>query len=94
MSFEKPELYGAFINSGDIRMLIDLINKYEYTDEDVSKVINAYEPYENNHIPEVEHIEVLLSYFPKSKLTNDTMKAVEHSFPNRLKYIQKLQNKK
>lgn len=92
MSFEKPSLYDTFIASGDIRVIIDLINKYDYTDEEASEVINIYEPYENHHIPEVEHIEVLLMYFPKSKISHNTINAIKNSFPNRVKPILELQN--
>lgn len=94
MSSEKISLYSAFKDSGDIRVLIDLIERYEYTDEEASKVINIYEPYENNRIPEVEHIEVLLSYFPKSKISENTMNAIKSSFPGSIEHITKLQNRK
>ncbi len=93
MSFEKPSLYNTFTNTGDIRNIVDLINKYDYTDEEVSDVINVYEPYEDNCIPEVEHIEVLLSYFPKSKISHNTMNAIKKSFPNRVEPILELQNR-
>ena len=89
---EKPSLYETFNNTSDIREIIDLINKYDYTDEEVSEVINIYEPYENNYIPEVEHIETLLMYFPKSKISYNTMNAIKNSFPDRVKYILELQN--
>ena len=90
MSFEKPSLYRAFVTSGDIRVLMDLMNTYKYTDEDVSEVINCYEPYDNDFIPEVEHIETLLAYFPNSTVSNNTMKAIQTSFPNRAGYILQL----
>lgn len=93
MSCEKPSLYNTFLNSGDIREVIYLINKYDYSEEEVSNVINFYEPYKNEYIPEVEHIEILLSYFPKSKISNNTMKTIENSFPSRISYIKDLQNR-
>ncbi len=93
MFTEKPSLFIEFSKNGDIRILIDLIKRYEYTDDEVSKVINFYVPDENGKIPEVEHIEVLLSYFPKSKITEETIYAIKKSFPNRLQYIIN-QNKK
>ena len=93
MSFEKPSLYTTFNTTSDIRGIIDLINKYEYTDEEVSELINIYEPYEDNNIPEVEHIEVLLMYFPKSKISHNTMDAIKNSFPDRVKPILDLQNR-
>jgi hypothetical protein len=80
------------VNTGDIRAVIALIDTYDYTNEEASKVINMYEPYENDHISEVEHIEVLLSYFPKSEISHNTMKAIKNSFPSRVKYITELQN--
>jgi hypothetical protein len=92
MSFVKPSLYDTFKMKSDIRVIIDLINKYDYTDEEVSEVINIYEPYEHYHIPEVEHIEVLLMYFPKSKISHNTMNAIKNSFPDRVEPILKLQN--
>jgi hypothetical protein len=91
MSFEKPSLYNTFTTTSDIRCIIDLINKYDYTDEEVSEVINIYEPYEDNNIPEVEHIEVLLMYFPKSIISHNTMNAIKKSFPDRVEPILKLQ---
>lgn len=90
MLFEKPSLYYAFVTSGDIRVLIDLINTYEYTDEEASEVINCYEPYDNNYIPEVEHIETMLSHFPNSNVSHSTMTAIQTSFPNRAGYILQL----
>lgn len=56
MSLEKPSLYKEFDNTGDMRCLINLIEKYKYTDEEESEVINIYTPDENGKIPEVEHI--------------------------------------
>lgn len=91
MSFVKPSLYDAFMSTGDIRNLIDLINKYNYTIEEVSEVINIYEPYEDNYIPEVQHIEVLLMYFPKSIISPNTMYAIQKCFPNRVEAILELQ---
>lgn len=93
MSFYKPSLYVAFKNAGDISEIIDLIDKYYYTDEEASEVINFYEPYENNYIPEVEHIEVLLTYFPKGEISNNTMNAIKNCFPDRVKPILELQNR-
>ena len=90
MTFEKPSLYKEFVISGDIRCLMALVEKYNYTDEEVSKVINIYNPDEFGRIPEVEHIEVLLSYFPKSVISEQTMCAIKTSFPNRFEYITKL----
>ena len=88
---EKPSLYNVFKTTGDIRVIIDLIDKYNYIDEEVSEevsdIINIYEPYEDNYIPEIEHIEVLLMYFPKSKITYNTINAIKKSFPNRVEYI-------
>ena len=95
MSTKKPNLCDAYEESGDVRVLIHLIEKYAhsdpYTEKDATEVINMYEPYENNHIPETEHIETLLQYFPKSKITDNTMNAVKHIFPDRVKYIIELQ---
>jgi hypothetical protein len=93
-SFEKPSLYNVYLNSGDIRIIIHLIEKYDYTDEEVSQVINIHEPYEDNRIPEVEHIGVLLSYFPNSFISQNTMDAVKNSFPDTYDYIQKIIQKK
>ena len=90
---EKPSLKHVFNESGDIRVLIDLIKKYNYTDDDASEVINIYEPNYNGMIPEVEHIEVMLSYFPNSLISSETLNAIKNSFPNELEYINKLRNK-
>lgn len=79
--------------AGDIRVLFDLIHKYDYTVKEISDVINMYEPYKNNNIPEVEHIEVLLMCCPKGVISNNTINAIKNSFPNRVKRILKLQNK-
>ncbi len=89
MSFEKPSLYNKYVD-GDIRGVIYLIEKYSYTNEEVSEVINIHEPDENGQIPEVEHIEVLLEYFPNSTLSEKTIDAIKKSFPHRLEYIMKL----
>ncbi len=94
MSFEKPSLYNTFKNTGDIRVILDLINKYDYTDEEASMVINIYEPYENDYIPEVEHIEVLLMYFPTSEVSHNTMNAIKNTFPDRVNPILELQSKR
>ncbi len=91
MMCDKPSLYNEFVNTGDVRGLILLIEKYKYTDEDASEVINLYKPDENGSIPEVEHIEVLLKYFPNAKITKETMNAIKNSFPDRTEYITKLQ---
>lgn len=87
----RPSLKDAFCKTGDIRVILDLIKKYDYSEKEVSEVINVYEPYEDGTIPEVEHIEALLVYFPKVKISDETMKAIKLSFPNRLIYINKLQ---
>lgn len=87
MNTEKSNLKQVFSNTGDIRYIIDLFNKYQYADDDVSELINFYSPYENNYIPEVEHIEVVLQYYPNCSISKETLKAVEISFPERYKYI-------
>ena len=83
MSLEKPNLKSEFCNNGDIRVILDLIQKYTYTDCEVEEVINFYEPYIDDYIPEVEHIEVLIQYFKNSKITDATMSAINKSFPER-----------
>lgn len=94
---ERVPLLDIFSETGDIRELIYLIEKYAhtdpYTEKDASEVINMYEPYENNHIPETEHIEVLLQYFPHSKISDNTMNAVKNTFPDRVDCIIRLQNR-
>jgi len=89
---EKPSLKEEYIKH-DCRALIRLIETYNYTDDEASEVINMYEPYEDEHIFEVEHIEVILSYFPKSTITEATMNAIEKCYPHELDYINKLRNK-
>lgn len=91
MSIEKPSLYEEFVKTGDIRSLIFLMENYKYTDEEASKVINIYKPDENGKIPEVEHIEVLLNFFPKAEISDETMSAIKNSFPDAVEYIVKLQ---
>ena len=88
----KPSLVEEYIKH-DCRALIRLIETYNYTDDEASEVINMYEPYEDGHIPEVEHIEVILSYFPKSTITEETMKAIKKCYPHELDYINRLRNK-
>ena len=92
-SNQKPSLKQTFEESGDTRVLIDLIEKYDYTDDEASEVINIYEVDDNDKIPEVEHIEVILSYFPNSFISQKTFNAIKNSFPNELEYINKLRNK-
>ena len=87
MNIEKPNLKQVFSNTGDIRCIIDLFDKYQYTDDEACELVNFYSPYENNYIPEVEHIEVVLQYYPNCVLSTQTLKAVEISFPERYKYI-------
>ena len=84
---EKPSLLEEFVKHGVMRDLIQLIEKYDYTNEEVSLVMNVYEPYENNTIPEVEHIRVLLHYFPKSTISQETMAAIKNSYPDSFEYI-------
>lgn len=91
MLCEKPSLYNEFVKNGDVRILYDLIQTYNYTNEEVSEVINIYEPDESGRIPEVEHIEMLLSLFPKSALSVKTINAILKSFPDRYVYIIELQ---
>lgn len=83
----KPSLIEEFQNNGDIRVIIDLVKKYKYTDDEASELINYYKPYNINDIPEVEHIEVMLYHFPNALVTQSTLNAIKHSFPNRLEYI-------
>ena len=40
MLFKKPSLYNTFNCSGDIREIVNLIGKYNYTNNEVSDVIN------------------------------------------------------
>ena len=87
MNTEKPNLKQVFSNTGDIRYIIDLFDIYQYTDDEVSELVNIYLLYENNYIPEVEHIEVVSQYYPNCALSNQTLKGVEISFPERYKYI-------
>ena len=89
MSFVPPSLFDNFKKNGDIRIIIQLIEKYTYNEKDIEDVIHIYEPYIDYFIPEVEHIEVLISYFPKSKISESTINAIKKSFPDRLKYILK-----
>lgn len=90
----KPSLKQTFIESVDIRVLIDLISKYDYTDDEAPEVINIYELDENGKIPEVEHIEVMLLYFPNSNISQNTLDGIKNSFPNELEYINRLKNTK
>jgi hypothetical protein len=93
MSFNKPSLYNYYSEHGDVRGLVDLIEKYEYSNEEASEVINIYGSDENGKIPEVEHIEVLLLYFPKSIISQETFDAIQQSFPKRVEHIKELQNR-
>ena len=93
MSDEKPSLYNAFSECGDIRYIIQLLEQYSYNEEDASEVINCYEPDENGQIPEVEHIEVLVQYFPKSYVSSETMSAIRLNFPNMVECITNLMKK-
>ena len=90
---EKPSLRDEWAKSGDIRVLYHLIENYDYTDEEVSEVINYYEPYENDYIPEVEHIHVLLLYFPTSKISENTMNAIKKCYPDFIKDIEIIQKR-
>lgn len=88
MTSVKQSLYETFCNSGDIRGLIQLIEQYDYTDDEASEVINnVYTPDEHGIIPEVEHIEVMLWYFPQSYVSSDTMNAIKRSYPWRVEHI-------
>ncbi len=91
MSTEKPDLNKAYSDTGDIRVLYDLITKYQYTDDEVSSVLNFYEPDDDGKIPEVEHIECILQYCKNGKISDKTMEAIKKSYPWRLDYITKLQ---
>ncbi len=91
MSSEKPSLYEEFVKTGDIRRLIFLVEQHHYTDEEASEVINIYTPDENGEIPEVEHIDALLRYFPKAKISGETMEAIKYKYPHTAEYINKLQ---
>ncbi len=51
MSETKRSLKEEFISSGDIIVILDLIQQHNYTNEEVSEVINIYEPYTDNQIP-------------------------------------------
>ena len=83
----KPNLLNAYSESGDVRVLLHLINNYTYTNKEISEVLNMYEPYDDNTIPEVEHIEILLQYFPNAKINNATLHAIRNSWPNRFPII-------
>jgi hypothetical protein len=73
-------------------MLDYLLKTCEYTNEEVSEVLNIYEPYNNNQIPEVEHIEVLLQHYPNAKISNATLHAIKNSWPNRFPIIYNMNN--
>jgi hypothetical protein len=95
MNFEKPSLYQEYLNRGDVRTLSDYINRFQYTIEEVSEVINFYEPDEFNKIPEVEHIETLLTHYQKKiNISYFTLRAIKNSFPKRFPYIVELNYKK
>jgi hypothetical protein len=88
----KPSLFEVFKNTGDIREIIDLMSKYNYSSNEISEVINFYEPYQNNIIPEIEHIETLLIYSPNSYISNNTLNAINICFPHSIKHILKIKN--
>jgi hypothetical protein len=95
MNFEKPSLYQNYVNRGDVRVLYQLITEFSYTVEEVSEVINCYELNYSFQIPEVEHIETIVTYYPnKINISGFTLKSIANSFPERLEYIIKLNNKK
>ena len=56
MSFVSPSLFDNFKKKWRY-----IIEKYTYIED----VIHIYEPYIDNQISYIEHIEVLISYFPK-----------------------------
>lgn len=89
MTFEKQSL----MESGDNRVLLELLQKFHFTLEEVTNAINIYEPYQDNHIPEVEHIEIILAFYPNAHISHNTMKAIIHSFPHRLQHILHLQQR-
>jgi hypothetical protein len=83
----KPNILDAYSDSGDIRVLHDLLITFSYTNEEISEVLNMYESYDNNTIPEVEHIELLLRFYPNAKINNATLHAIRNSWPNRFPII-------
>ena len=94
MNFEKPSLTQTYI-AGDVRALCMCLTQFTYTIEEVSDVINFYELSYEEEIPEVEHIEVLLTYYPnKINISYYTLIAIKNSFPERLAHIINTNNKK
>lgn len=86
----KPSLYDTYRTHGDIRELIDLLHQYDYTEVEASEVMNMYEPDTEGRIPEVEHTEVILSFFPTCYISPQTTEAIQRSFPARWKAMQAL----
>ncbi len=54
--------------NGDARILCDLIEKYEYTNEEVSELVNIYDS-EDLDLPDVEHIYAVIYKYPKVEFT-------------------------
>lgn len=92
MSLEKQSLMDEA--SFDSRVLFDLLQKFDYTLEEVSNAINMHEPFENNQIHDIENIEILLTFYPNAHISNNTLNAIKHSFPDRFQYILDLQKNK
>jgi hypothetical protein len=67
---------------GDARVLCDLIEKYEYTNEEVSEIVNIYDN-EELYLPEVEHIYAVIYKYPKVKFNLNVLKSLKLHY-NRL----------
>ena len=67
-----------------------LIDKYAYSKEDASEVINCYDDMET--LPEMDHILTLLHYFPDAKL-DKTREQIETSWPSFYLHTDKIEMK-
>ena len=85
---KKPSLVEEY-SKGDCRNIIYLFENYTYTNEEIYELINCHEPYENNIIPEIEHIIAVLKYSKniKNLISEETMSAIKNCYFHFYEYI-------
>ncbi len=84
----KPNLHNEYIESGDIRCILDLLSKYTYDIDEINQIINFYEEYDD--LPEIEHICVLLQLYPNCTISDKTSKMIKQQWSHATDLIDKL----
>lgn len=80
---QRPNLEAIWHESGDVRVLWDIITTYTYTSDEVNELIETYAPYplnDNYALPTLEHIYTVMYHYPKCKISSETLEQIKRQY--------------